>query len=129
MARKGKGRYKNPFSPSSSSLTPLSPPVRIFMEGLVSGLFAAFTIKTGINPDPVAQMGNVLDIIIDTVEKLDPGFNGSKFRSFFGLTAFIVGIVGLFEVFNLAENWLFGIMLFIVGFLFGFIITLFSNLF
>jgi len=100
------------------------PEFRIFGESFLAGIFAGAAIKLGINADPMAILQTTTKQTIEALETINPERDNTSFLVFFGFACFIASIIGFVEIITNVDDWRFGVIIYIIGFIFGFFLAL-----
>lgn len=105
--------------------TPIPPPeLRIPLEGFLSGIFAGVAIETGINADPLAILQETIERTMQAFEAIHPKSDYSGYLFLFGILFFFAAVFGIIEIITQIKDWRIGALLYIGGFVFGFILII-----
>ncbi|WP_048103803.1 hypothetical protein [Methanofollis liminatans] len=99
-----------------------SPETKIFFEGLCAGIFAGIALKTGIQAEPEAIVGQVFETTVEVCEESSPESDFRSFRAIFAVFSAVIAVIGVIEIFTMAWSAgspALGIVLFVIGFLIG----------
>jgi len=98
------------------------PEIRIFFEGLCAGIFAGIALKTGIQAEPEAILGQVFETTVEVCEEINPESDLSSIRAIFAFFSAAVALIGVLEIFKMAcgmGSVALGFVLFVIGFCIG----------
>lgn len=104
----------------------ISPEGAVITEGLISGLFFGIYFKTGLSVDPTDIMITVLNQTQQIAQSLPHNGNIPNYVPFFSLIITILTVVATIVTIFSVKNKMFGVFLYIIGFLFMFGIILYA---
>ena len=118
-------RNKYGYSPESRRRKKVSVEEIIFSEGILTGLFTAVYLKTGISIDPVDIMVTVLKITDTTMKQISPSVNSGIPIDAICMILPIIAFVASVGTIMLVKNRTYGAFIYLSGFLVMFIPVMF----
>jgi hypothetical protein len=104
----------------------ISPEGAVVTEGLISGLFFGIYLKTGLSVDPTDLMINVLNQTQQIAQSMPHSIDIPNYVPIISLIITILTLLATIATIFSVKNRIFGIFLYLIGFLFMFGIVLYA---